>query len=424
MKLHIPYARTGMDFELPDDRVLAVLRSNLDKAEPTAPGIEQVRTALEHPIGSAPLHELVKGKNNVVLIASDHTRPVPSKAIIPPMLDEIHRGNPDAKVTILIATGCHRESTPQELEDKFGRDVLDQVRIVIHRCGDDEDMVTLGTLPGGGTLRLNRVAVEADLLISEGFIEPHFFAGFSGGRKSVLPGICSRETVLANHCSAFIGSPYARGGCLDGNPLHKDMLWAARKVNLAFICNVVLNTRHEVIGAFAGDCNEAHLAGVEYIRGLCQAPACQADIVITTNGGYPLDQNVYQSVKGMSTAELACRDGGVIIMAAACNDGHGGESFAKIFRDNPDSADIQRKILQVPADQTVPDQWEAQVFSRVLSKHSVIMISEAPDDMIRELHMQPAHSMEEAIALADKIVPGGKIAVIPDGISTLVQMSK
>ena len=424
MNLHIPYGRTGMDFTLPDERVAAVLRSNLDKAEPAAPGIEQVRKALENPIGSAPLHELVRGKNNIVLIASDHTRPVPSKAIVPPMLEEIHRGNPDAQVTVLIATGCHRESTAQELEEKFGRDVLEQVKIVVHRCGDDADMVTLGTLPGGGTLRLNKIAAEADLLISEGFIEPHFFAGFSGGRKSVLPGICSRETVLANHCSAFIGSPYARGGSLEGNPLHKDMLWAARKVGLAFICNVVLNTRHEVIGAFAGDCNEAHLAGVEYIRGLCQVPPCQADIVITTNGGYPLDQNVYQSVKGMSTAELACRDGGVIIMVSACNDGHGGESFARIFRENPDSADILRKIEQVPADKTVPDQWEAQVFARILSKHTVILVSEAPDQMVRELHMQPAHSMDEAIALADKVAPGGSIAVIPDGISTLVQMSE
>ncbi len=423
MKLHIPYGRTGLDFTLPDERVTAVLRSSLDKAEPPAPAIEQVRKALASPIGQKPLHELVRGKNNVVLIASDHTRPVPSKAIIPPMLEEIHQGNPEAQVTILIATGCHRETTPEELEEKFGQEVLDQVKIVVHRCGDDDSMVTLGTLPGGGTLRLNRVAAEADLLISEGFIEPHFFAGFSGGRKSVLPGICSHKTVLANHCSDFIGSPYARAGCLDGNPLHRDMLWAARKVNLAFICNVVLNTRHEVIGAFAGDCDEAHLAGVEFIKGLCQAPACQADIVITTNGGYPLDQNVYQSVKGMSTAELACREGGVIIIASRCNDGHGGESFARIFRENPDSADILHKIEQVPSDQTVPDQWEAQVFARILSKHTVVLISEAPDQMVRELHMQPAHSMDEALALADQVVHGGSIAVIPDGISTLVQMS-
>lgn len=421
MQIHLPYGRTGLAATLPDERVTAVLRSRLDECAPRAEAAALVDQALAHPIGSPSLEALSRGKRRVVLIASDHTRPVPSKAIVPAMLRQIRQGNPEAEITILIATGCHRGTTRAELEEKFGPELAARERIVVHDCADEENLVTLGTLPSGGVLRLNRLAAEADLLVSEGFIEPHFFAGFSGGRKSVLPGVCARETVLANHCAAFIAHPNARAGCLDGNPLHRDMLWAARAAGLAFIVNVVLNTRHEVVGAFAGDCDAAHRAGAEFLSGLCGAPACRADIVVTTNGGYPLDQNIYQAVKGMSTAEAVCRPGGVIIMAAACGDGHGGEEFVRTFSGGQDPADILAAIQAVPADKTQPDQWQSQVFARVLARHTVILVSEAEETLVRSLHMTPARSVEEALRLADAILPGGSIAVIPDGISTLIE---
>ena len=420
MELHLPYGRTGLTAALPDDRVAAVLRSRLDEQAPPAAADALVRAALAAPIGSPSLEELSRGKRRVVLIASDHTRPVPSRAIVPAMLAAIRRGNPEAEITILIATGCHRGTTRAELEEKFGPALVAQERIAVHDCDDEANLVSLGTLPSGGALRLNRLAAEADLLVSEGFIEPHFFAGFSGGRKSVLPGVCARETVLANHCAAFLSHPCARAGCLDGNPLHRDMLWAARRAQLAFIVNVVLNTRHEVIGAFAGDCDAAHRAGAEFLAGLCQAPACRADIVLTTNGGHPLDQNIYQAVKGMSTAELACRAGGVIIIAAACGDGHGGQVFADTFASGRAPAEILRAIEAVPAEKTQPDQWQSQVFARVLAHHPVILISEADDALVRSLQMTPAHSVAEALRLAEAMAPGGRIAVIPDGISTLI----
>ncbi|MEE1200988.1 MAG: lactate racemase domain-containing protein, partial [Christensenellales bacterium] len=175
-------------------------------------GIELVREALANPVGAPKLSELSAGKDRVVIIASDHTRPVPSKAIIPPMLDEIRRGNPEADIAILIATGCHRDPTEDELREKFGEAVASKEKIVIHHCADEANLVEIGTLPSGGPLKINRIAWEADLLVSEGFIEPHFFAGFSGGRKSVLPGIAARESVLANHCSEFVNHPKARTG--------------------------------------------------------------------------------------------------------------------------------------------------------------------------------------------------------------------
>ena len=327
MNISIPYGRSHLRAELPEERVKAVLRSRLEEYTPALGERELVEAALAEPIGSETLEELASGKQNIVLIASDHTRPVPSKVLVPPMLEAIRRGNPQAEITILIATGCHRGTTKEELVEKFGPEIVAREKIVIHDCAREEDMVTVGTLPSGGVLRINRVAAEADLLISEGFIEPHFFAGFSGGRKSVLPGIAARETVYWNHNAEFIADPHARTGILEGNPIHRDMIYAARAAKLAFICNVVINAKHQVIGAFAGDCEQAHVAGTEFLAGLCRCERIPADIVISSNNGYPLDQNIYQAVKGMTAAEATCAEGGVIIMCAACEDGHGGASF-------------------------------------------------------------------------------------------------
>ena len=201
---------------------------------------ELVEAALEAPIGSEPLEKLVQGKKKVVLIASDHTRPVPSKLIIPPMLQQLRQGNPDADITILIATGCHRGTTREELVQKFGEDIVQNEKIYIHDCDERDMLVNIGTLPSGSACEINRLAYEADLLVAEGFIEPHFFAGFSGGRKSVLPGIAGRSTVLGNHCSEFIAHPSARTGILENNPLHIDMLWAAKTAKLAFRENLSL----------------------------------------------------------------------------------------------------------------------------------------------------------------------------------------
>ena len=225
MEISIPYGRTRLTAEIADDRLQAVLCSHLESYVPPMGETELVEAALASPIGSEPLEKLAIGRENIVLIASDHTRPVPSKVLVPPMLAAIRRGNPDAKITILIATGCHRGTTKSELIEKFGREIAEREKIVIHDCADEDAMVTIGTLPSGGVLRINRLAAEADLLVSEGFIEPHFFAGFSGGRKSVLPGIAARETMYWNHNAEFIASPFARTGILEGNPIHRDMIY-------------------------------------------------------------------------------------------------------------------------------------------------------------------------------------------------------
>ena len=421
MKISIPYGRGHLSADIPQERVRAVLSSRLESYVPPMGEAELVEAALAAPIGSEPLEILAREKKNVVLIASDHTRPVPSKVLLPPMLSAIRRGNPEAEITILIATGCHRGTTKEELIEKFGVEIVEREKILIHDCAKEEDMVTIGTLPSGGALRINRIAAQADLLISEGFIEPHFFAGFSGGRKSVLPGIAARETVYWNHNAEFIASPSARTGILEGNPIHRDMVYAARAAKLAFICNVVINANHQVVGAFAGDCEEAHVAGTEFLKNLCQCPKAPAPIVITTNNGYPLDQNVYQAVKGMTAGEATCMDGGVIIMAAACNDGHGGQAFMKTMTQPLPPAEILAKIQATPKCDTVPDQWESQILARILSKFRVVLISQWDPALVRAMKMHPAENLEQALQIAEDLLGyPGEITLIPEGISAII----
>ena len=421
MLLSFPYGKEFVKLDVADERLQGVLVSNLHHYEAKKSPLSLVEDALENPVGSPKLSELAKGKKKVVLIASDHTRPVPSKVIVPPMLREIRKGNPDADITILISTGCHRGTTQEELVNKFGEEIVNSEKIVVHDC-DSSPLVHIGTLPSGGELIINQLVVDADLVCSEGFIEPHFFAGFSGSRKSILPGIASRTTVLANHCSEFIADPHARTGILEGNPIHKDMVWAARQAKLAFICNVVINAEKEPIFAVAGDMEEAHKVGCDFLSSLCKVDAKPADIAITTNGGYPLDQNIYQAVKGMTAAEATVKHGGVIIMMAKSNDGHGGEHFYHQMADEPDIEKTLSVFLSRGRNETEPDQWQTQIFIRVLQRASVVYVSEAPDEMVKGLHMIPAHSLDEAMEIAEKIVgkKDATITAIPDGVSVMV----
>ena len=421
MKIRFPYGRDFLPLDIPEDRLQGVLVSRLHHYTPKGAPQELVEEALKHPIGSAPLRELAKGKKNIVLIASDHTRPVPSKVIVPPMLREIRKGNPAADITILIATGCHRETTREELVGKFGEEIVNSEKIVIHDC-DLSPVEKIGTLPSGGECIINKLVMDADLVVSEGFIEPHFFAGFSGGRKSVLPGIASRTTVLANHCSEFIAHPRSRTGILEDNPIHRDMVWAARAAKLAFIVNVVINEKKDAIYAVAGDLEAAHKDGCDFLSSLCAVEAKPADIAISTNGGYPLDQNIYQAVKGMTAAEATVRKGGVIIMLARSNDGHGGEHFYHHLADEPDIRKTQTLFLSRGRNETVADQWESQILIRILQKATVVYVSEAPDELIRSMHMIPANSLEEAMTLAEELLGSqtATVTAIPDGVSVMV----
>lgn len=422
----LPFGKEKIKLELPEEQVAGVLVSHAHEYKAPKSEAELVADALANPIGSPKLSELAKGKKNCVIISSDHTRPVPSHIIMPQLLAELRKGNPDIDITILIATGMHRATTKEELIAKYGKEIAEHEKFVIHVSRNDEDMVSVGTLPSGGDCRINKVAANADLLISEGFIEPHFFAGMSGGRKSVLPGIASKVTVLANHCSEFINSPKARTGILQGNPIHEDMLYAAKAAKLAFICNVVIDADKKVIAAFAGDREKAHYAGADFEMKLAGVKPVPADIVITTNGGYPLDQNIYQSVKGMTAAEATCKEGGVIIDVSSCSDGHGGEDFYNNLKNAKSVQKAMDEILARGRNETVFDQWEAQILMRMLLKFTIIMVTEAPQQMVEDMHMKYAASVEDALAMAKEVlakkgITDPKITVIPDGVSVIVK---
>lgn len=420
--IQFPHGKGTIDYFVADGRFKGKLVSEIHDYQAECSQEQLIRNALERPIGTPRLRVMAENKQRVVVIASDHTRPVPSKIIMPLLLEEIRAGNPDVDVTILVSTGCHRETTRDELLSKFGEDIFRREKIVVHDC-DASELASIGKLPSGGECVLNKLALDADLLVAEGFIEPHFFAGFSGGRKSVLPGVAGRQTVLYNHNAEFIAHPCSRTGILEGNLIHNDMIYAARAARLAFICNVVINAHKEVIYAVAGDCDRAHADGCAFLRGKCGVDSVTADIVITSNGGYPLDQNIYQAVKGMTAAEATVREGGVIIMLAESADGHGGEEFYKTFAEEEDLDRMLAAFMETPKESTRVDQWQSQIFARVLKHARVIYVSGAPDEMVSALHMTPARSLEEAVQKAETLLADSQasITVIPDGVSVMVR---
>ena len=419
--IDVPYDRTKLHISLPEECVAGVLEGHQSEFKAEGTQEQLIEQALDNPHSSSTLEELCRNKRDIVIISSDHTRPVPSKVTMPILLRRIHAAAPQARVRILVATGMHRPSTHEELVDKYGADIVANEEIVMHVATDDEAMAHIGTLPSGGSCIINRIAAQADLLLAEGFIEPHFFAGFSGSRKSVLPGIASYKTIMYNHNGQFIHDSHSRAGVLDGNKVHKDMMAAAEMAGLKFILNVVLNGNHEVIGAFAGDIHDAHEAGCDFVKKLAGVQAVPCDVAITTNGGYPLDQNIYQAVKGMTAAEATLDEGGVIISIAGCSDGHGGEGFYRNIADN-DPAEFEKSCITRAKSDTLADQWTAQIFARILAHHPVILVTDLCDhDMIRAMHMTPANTVDEAIAIArDLKGADAKFAIIPDGLGVVV----
>ena len=416
----IPYGKTHLTYNFPYD---GLLTSRVDQLKSDKSGLQLVQEAMDAPIGSPTLRELAAGKKTCTIIISDHTRPVPSRDILPPMLQQLREGSPDIQVTLLVATGFHRPTTTAELEAKLGPEIADREKIIVHDAFDPDSNVEIGILPSGAPLVIDRAAVETDLLISEGFIEPHFFAGFSGGRKSVLPGVCDKTTVLGNHCGEFIASPFARTGILEGNPLHIDMVAAAEMAKLQFIVNVVIDEEKKTVAAFAGDFRLAHEAGVSFLRQYCEVQAIPGDIVITSNGGAPLDQNIYQSVKGLTAAEASAKEGAVLIMCAELADGTGGEGFYQSLKNCETPAAHFAQCAATPQNKTIPDQWESQILARILMKHRVIFVSRPEmEATLREMKLDYAPDLATALSMA-KAHKGenAKVTLIPNGISVMVK---
>lgn len=417
--IRMPYGSSELWLNRSDWNVKAVLSPG-GKA---VLGQNSVSEALAAPIGSKRLCELAKGKKRLLIITSDHTRPLPSKETLPKLLAEARKNEPRIQIKILVATGCHRGMTKDEMIDRFGPDLVEQEDIQNHDAFDHTQMVRKGVLPSGGALYLNRLVDWADLVVAEGFIEPHFFAGFSGGRKSILPGIASRDTVHYNHCAKFIASPASRTGNLNGNPIHKDMVYASGRAKLAFILNVVLGHDKKIIAAFAGDSEQAHAEGCAFVKSIFRARPVPAEIVVTTNGGYPLDQNLYQAVKGLTAAEQCVKKGGVIVMLAECADGHGGESFYKWFAGKKTPEQILKEIAATAPEETRSDQWQVQILARVLCKCTVIFVSRPCNrELIENMGMRFAPDLKIAATMAKELVGSdASCTVIPDGVGIVIE---
>ena len=421
-EIKIPYGREHLTLNVAPERLKAVLEPETQSGKVVQTEQEIVRQALTAPIESKRLADLAAKSHRVLVITSDHTRPLPSAITLPLFLEEIRRDNPAVQIKILVATGFHRLTRPEELVGKFGKELCKQEEIIVHDSRDRNHLVYKGKLPSGGDLWLNDLVDWADLIVSEGFIEPHFFAGFSGGRKSILPGIAGMETVLANHCAAFVGSEHARTGNLKDNPIHRDMLFAAEKAGLVFILNVALDADKKIVRAFAGHPGKAHQKGCDWVGRKAGVKRQIADIVITSNGGYPLDQNIYQAVKGMTTAESCVREGGVIIMVAACEDGHGGDAFYHWFTEAKTPKEVTDRISCIARKDTLPDQWEAQILARILNKCTVILVTNHCDpQIVKGMHLLQAPDIETALAMArNKVGEKADIVVIPDGAQVIV----
>lgn len=416
----IPYYTSTLALHVEEENLKAVLTAKMHGFHAEKSQEQLVLDALEHPVGSPRLRTLAEGKRKIVIVTSDHTRAVPSKITLPLLLKEIRSGNPDADITILIATGLHRPTTEEEQCRMFGDEIVDHEKIAINNAFAPEQFVELCTLPSGAVFQVNRLAAECDLLVTEGFVEPHFFAGFSGGRKSILPGICSERTVNENHSYKAVSHPRSNSGMLKDNPIHADMLCAAKAVNVQFIFNVALDGEKKIVAAWAGDLEKAHEAGVAFIRQWSQCPVVTGDIVITSNGGYPLDQNLYQSPKAMATAEACAGEDGVIIMCCSCCDGMGGAHFGQLIqRGTPD--EIDRYLSSIPPEKTIPEQWCTQVCVRVLRKHPVILVTTFLNhDEVRKANMIPASTPDEALEIAYRLKgEQASVVVIPDGVSVL-----
>ena len=418
--IQVPYYKGHMELHISEKNLKAVVTAGGDTFDPGKSETELVREALEHPIGTPKLRKLAKGKNRVTLITSDHTRAVQSRLTLPILLEELRKGYPDAQITILVATGLHRATTEEEMRSMFGDAIVNHENIAVNHAFDPDEFVFMGVLPSGAEFHVNRLAADCDLLVAEGFIEPHFFAGFSGGRKSILPGVCNAATVNENHSYKAIASPWSVTGVLEKNPIHQDMVTAARRVNVQFILNVAQNSEKKIIAAFAGDLEQAHEKGVAFVRGLAQCPPVTGDIVVTSNGGYPLDQNLYQTPKAVATAEACAGEDGVIIMSASCVDGMGGSFFEKLIVRGT-VQEIDDYLSKIPPKETISEQWCAQIYARILKKHKVILVTTYLDrETVEKANMIHASSLDEALETAYRIKGrDAGVVVIPDGVSVL-----
>lgn len=417
MRVHLDYGTTGLDVDVPDAPTVVVSPRHQPALDDPAGALA---ARLASPTAGPPLQALVKAGQTVAIAVCDITRAQPREAMVRAILDALPQ-TAAADVTILVATGTHRANTPEELVQMLGADVVARCRVVNHDARDEASLVFAGTTSTGVPVWLNRWWLEADVRITTGFVEPHFFAGFSGGPKMVAPGLAGLSTTLVLHDARHIGHPRATWGLTEGNPIHDDVREIARLTGVTFALDVALNRDQAITRVFAGELFAEHAAACAHVKAAAMCPVdARADVVVTTNSGYPLDQNLYQAVKGMSAAACLVKDGGTIICAAECRDGipdHG--PYGRLLRERR-SPDELLAMVEAPgfAEQ---DAWQVQVQALIQRRARVLVKADGlTHEQIREAHFEPVTdvgiAVREALGAAG---PGATLAVLPHGPQTI-----
>src|ERR1017187_2001548 len=371
MKINLAYGQGYLPIDLPDDRTSVIEPSH-------RPGLPNEKAAvieaLKNPIAAKPLREWIKPGNRVCITFTDSTRATPNERIIPWLLEHL-ADVPRGQITLLNQLGTHRPNTKAELEKLLTPEVVRHYRIINHEAGNPDALVQFGTTSDGTPALINRHLAQADVRITTGFIEPHFFAGFSGGIKGIVPGCAGLETVMSNHGARNIGHPKATFGVTEGNPLWEELRDIALRVGPGFLLNVTLNEPRQITGVFAGDIIQAHRAGYELVRSSAmQKVAAPFDIVVTTNSGYPLDLNLYQGVKGMSAGARILKKGGTLILACECREGLPANSpLDKMLRSVSGPEEVL--ALLAASGEARPEQWQAQILALIQRRANILIYS-------------------------------------------------
>ncbi len=412
MQVRLAYGRTGLCVELPDERTTSI--------EPTyVPGLPDaegaITAALRNPLNAPPLRRIVKPHHTVAISVCDITRPMPSKTLLPLLLGEL-RHVPAENIVILVATGTHRPNTPAELDEMLGGDVVAKYEVANHDAFDADSLVHMGSADGI-PIYLNRRWVESDIRITTGFVEPHFFAGFSGGPKMVAPGLAGFDTIMPLHNAAMIEHPNARWGVTRGNPIHDAIRQIARLTGVHFSVDVTINREQRITSVYAGELFAVHSAACAVASRLAMQPVSEPfDVVVTSNSGYPLDQNLYQAVKGMSAAAQVVRQGGTIICAAECSEGvpeHG--EYGRILASRSTPSELLEMIHSAQFERR--DQWQAQIQAQIQMKAQVYLKSEClTERQVYAAHLTPVDDIAGLIA---DIGTGARICVLPEGPQTI-----
>jgi nickel-dependent lactate racemase len=418
MRINLAYGQGHLAVDSPEERTTVIQPSY-------RPGLADERTALvnvlENPIGSASLRRLVQKAKTICILFTDITRATPNHRIIPWLLDFLKScGVTPDRITLLNQLGTHRPNTREELERMLTKSVVETYCVLNHEPENAAVLVQVGTTCKGIPALLNRHAVEADLRIVTGFIEPHFFAGFSGGVKGLMPGVAGLQTIMSNHGFDHISDPNATFGVTFGNPLWEELRDIALRAGPSFVLNVALNDSHQITNVFAGDLIEAHRVGCEFVRGSAMQRISEPfDIVVTSNSGYPLDQNLYQGVKGMAAGARILKTGGTLILACECRGGvPTGSSFDRLLQEARTPEEILT-LLAAPG-LVRPEQWQVQVQSLIQRKATVLVYSSLTDEMIRAAHLTPCHDIRGTIAhFLARLGPETRVAVLPQGPLTI-----